>query len=98
MTPDRKVNEKIMEYLKGQVREIEALLRWPQVIKRVTFEVDLGFEDTPVPEDKIDSLVAEVESALQCAVEGVSQLADYVPDTSVGVSSIDRDDAEDEDE
>ena len=98
MKPDRKLLEKALELLRAQVRELEALLKKPQVMKRVSFEVELDFEDTPVPEDAIEAVVSELESALESAIENVSSLADYLPDTSVGVCSIDKEDADEDEE
>ena len=98
MKPDRKMLERALELLRAQVRELEQLLKKPQVMKRVTFEVEIDFEETPVPEDTIETMVSELESALEGAIENVSLLADYLPDTSVGVASIERDDDEEDDD
>jgi len=94
MKPDRKTLEMILESLKVQVREIEALLEKPKVMTRAYFEVCVEFDDKPVAEKEIERVTTEIESALQDAAESCSEVQEHEGDVSIEVSSIDREDKE----
>ena len=98
MKYDRKVLKQILKFLKGQVREIEGMLKKPQVMTRIYLETCIEFDDSPVPEKGIDNLVGEIESALVDAAEGVIGVQERDANVAVEISSIDREEVEEEDD